>query len=84
MFPASSTSFSQQVDAHLAAFRSAELDPIHINIAETVAGDPRSTKVVVFIDIHVEHGVKINEVFVQRWLQRLQNGGRTQPLVEAW
>jgi len=84
MYPASSTSFSRQVDAHLAAFCSTELDPIHINIAETVAGDSRCTKVIIFIDIHVEHGVKINEVFVQRWLQCLQNGGGTQPLVEAW
>jgi len=65
MFLASSTSFSRPVDAHLAAFCSTELDPIHVNNAETVAGDSRSTKVIVFIDIHVEHGVKINEVFVQ-------------------
>jgi ribosomal protein L31E len=70
--------------SHLAAFQSTELDPIDIHIAETVACDSRSPKVIVFINIHVEHRVKINKVLIQHWLQCFKNGRGTQPLLQAW
>lgn len=54
---------------YLAAFCSTILDPVHVHIAETVAGDSRSTEVIVFINIHVEHRIEINKVLVQHWLQ---------------
>jgi hypothetical protein len=65
---------------HLILFTSAILYPVEINIAETAPRDTARAEVEVQVDVYVEDGIEINEVLVERRLQRVNDIRVFQPL----
>ena len=53
-----------------------------IYVAERLAGDAGRPEVEVFIDVHVEEGVKVDKVFVGVRFEGVANDGAVQPFVQ--
>lgn len=67
---------------HLILFTSAILYPVEVNIAEAAPRDTARSKVKIFVDIHIKNGIEINEVLVERRLERIDDVRIFQPLFQ--
>lgn len=67
---------------HLILFTSAILYPVEINITEVTPRDTARSEIKILVDFHVEDRIEVNEVLVERWLQRVDDVRIFQPLLQ--
>lgn len=67
---------------HLIMFTNAILYPVEVNIAEAAARNATGAEIEIFIDVHIEDGVEIDEVFLERRFQCVSNVWILQPVFQ--
>lgn len=67
---------------HLIVFTSAILYPVEINIAEAATRDAARAEIEILVDVHVEDWIEINEVFLERRFQCVNNVRIFQPVLQ--
>jgi len=67
---------------HLILFTSAILYPVEVNIAEVAPCDTARSKIKILVDFYIEDRIEVDEVFVERRFQRVNDVRIFQPLLQ--